>query len=562
MTARDRRPLAERWRPSRLSELVGNRRAREEVAAWADGWSGPGTPARRALVLVGPPGVGKTSAATALASERGWALVEMNASDTRSESAVERVAGRASLTHTLDDERPTGGPRRTLILLDEADCLTAGRTSEGPRSAPAPPPLRSFLEGRYGTIGALNAAWGLVPGGKPKPFADWAALPRSPGNAAWAKGPAARRDLEDWRDSGRAPESGDRGGLAAIARLVRSTRQPIVLTVNDARPLGRYGAVFRSVARTVEFGPIDRREIAARLSEIAREERLAVAPADLDRIVDRAQGDLRAALNDLESVALVPATAGGHELYGARDRPSDFAAFTEELLSVPRLYRSVEIRDRLDAPPDDLLPWVEENVPWFAPDARHRSAALETVAAAERLLSRARRWRVFGLWSYAGEILTGGVSVTIRERPLIGGGHAQFPRFLGAMGASRSSRAVRDTLAQKLGGRLHMSRRKARELALPLVEGLLTAPAGSREPGARAGRALALELDLSPEEVAAALGTDPADPAVVALFPVAEASPPPVERPEGERPGASTEPKERPKPPGRRQRRLGEFSDA
>ena len=523
-SARDRRPLSERWRPTRLADVVGNARAMADLAAWANAWSAGAIPARRAVMLVGPPGVGKTSAAAALAAERGWTLVEMNASEARNQSAIERVAGRASLTHALDSADRSGRRARTLVLLDEADCLTAGRTTEGSKAAREPVSLRSFLEGRYGTVKALNAAWGLAPDGKARPFESWSSLPKSPGNAAWGKLPAARRDLDDWRDAGRGEETGDRGGMGAIARLVRTSRQPLLLTVNDESPLQRYSPVFRSSVTTIRFGPIGLGELTGRLRSVARAEGIALGPGVLDVIAARSGGDLRAALNDLEAIALLPPGTSSQELLGTRDLATDFAGLTEEVLSRPRYYRSVEVRDRLDAPPDDLLPWIEENVPWFAADDRHLDAALAVVATAELFLARARRWRTYGLWSYASELLTGGVSLAVRDRPAAGRGHAAFPRFLGEMGRSRAARAVRNTLVAKLGSRLHMSRSKSRAVALPVVEALFgMLGRGRREGKARAvARALATELGLSAEEVAALLGVEPASALVREILPGTE----------------------------------------
>jgi hypothetical protein len=104
--------------------------------------------------------------------------------------------------------------------------------------------------------------------------------------------------------------------------------------------------------------------------------------------------------------------------------------------------------------------------------------------------------------------MTGGVSLTVRERPAVGAGHAMFPRFLGAMGASRGARAVRDGLAGKLAARLHASRQKGRAVLLPFAEALFESVA--RAPtSARArelARAIVLELELGPEEVDGLLG--------------------------------------------------------
>ncbi len=557
--ARDRRPLSERWRPTRLEELVGNPQACRALGAWAAAWEGPRPPARRAALLVGPPGVGKTTAAAALAAEHGWTLVEMNASDARNEGAIERIAGRASITHPLD-AAPGGRPSsRALVLLDEADCLS-GRATERPRAAREPIALRPFLEGRYGTIEALNRAWGLDGGGKLRPFEGWASVPRSPGNAGWARLPSARKDLEDWRAAGRAEETGDRGGLAAIARLVRTTLQPLVLTVNDDRTLTRYSAVFRTAVARIRFEPVAPSAVAGRLRTVAAGEGIRLAPETVSTIVERSQGDLRAALNDLDAIAPLPTGRAQLELLGVRDRESDFAGFTEEVLSTARFYRSGEVRDRLDAPPDDLLPWIEENAPWFAVDAVHRDAAMATVAVAERMLGRARRWRTYGLWSYATELLSGGVGLAVRDRPAPSGAYVTFPKFLGDMGRSRAARAVRDAVGRKLGRHLHISQVKVRSTALPFVEGLLASRPG--DSGSRAaGPGVVAELQLTPEEVGLLLGEPPDSPAVERLLarggPEVAAEEGEEEAPGTTRPSGEGSPA---RPKARVQRKLGEFA--
>jgi hypothetical protein len=176
--AERRLPLSERLRPKTLAEMIGNARALARLMDWGKSWAkGPSPPARRAAVLAGPPGVGKTTAAHAVAREFGWTVVEMNASDARNQGAIDQVAGRAAITHTLGDTGRYRSPDhggRTLILLDEADSLT-GRATEDAARRPSPLSLRDFLRGRYGSVEALNRGWRLGETGRP-------VVARSPGS--------------------------------------------------------------------------------------------------------------------------------------------------------------------------------------------------------------------------------------------------------------------------------------------------------------------------------------------------------------------------------------------
>ena len=115
----------EKYRPKTLDGIVGNPGAASQMRAWARSWE-RGPPEKRALVLIGTPGIGKTSSALALADEMGWGVVEMNASDQRTGKAIEDVALRASRFNTFGDDgtfmsAKNGG--RKLIILDEADSL-------------------------------------------------------------------------------------------------------------------------------------------------------------------------------------------------------------------------------------------------------------------------------------------------------------------------------------------------------------------------------------------------------------------------------------------------------
>jgi replication factor C large subunit len=105
----------ERYRPKKIVDIIGNEEAKEAFVDWL-------TSKRRrkkAVLLYGPPGVGKTALANAAANDFGFKIIEMNASDTRTEKAINKIAGPATSFAALD--RFSSETKGNLLFLDEVD---------------------------------------------------------------------------------------------------------------------------------------------------------------------------------------------------------------------------------------------------------------------------------------------------------------------------------------------------------------------------------------------------------------------------------------------------------
>jgi len=114
----------EKYRPKRIADVVGNEEAK---VAFLD-WLKSKRRTKKAILLYGPPGVGKTTLVNAAASEFGFRVIEMNASDTRSEKAINAVAKPATSFVALDTF--TSDIKGNILFLDEVDGI-AGNEDRG-----------------------------------------------------------------------------------------------------------------------------------------------------------------------------------------------------------------------------------------------------------------------------------------------------------------------------------------------------------------------------------------------------------------------------------------------
>ena len=100
---------SEKHRPQIISDMVGNEEPRAAIMEWFAKWK-KGT---KPLLLVGPPGIGKTTIAYLLAKKFGYDMIGLNASDARSKSRINEI-----LTPVLGNVSVLGTP---MIFVDEVD---------------------------------------------------------------------------------------------------------------------------------------------------------------------------------------------------------------------------------------------------------------------------------------------------------------------------------------------------------------------------------------------------------------------------------------------------------
>lgn len=140
-------PTSELWTskyaPTSVNQICGNKAQVEKIQIWLNNWSnshkydfqkrGPdGSGGFRALIIHGPPGIGKTTAAHLAAKLAGFDVIESNASDTRSKKLVESgltevLNNKSLLGYFAGDGKDVDKKKKNIVLImDEVDGMSAG----------------------------------------------------------------------------------------------------------------------------------------------------------------------------------------------------------------------------------------------------------------------------------------------------------------------------------------------------------------------------------------------------------------------------------------------------
>jgi replication factor C subunit 1 len=132
-----------KYAPSSMNMICGNKGAVEKLQTWLRDWhkhargdfkkpGKDGTGTYRSVMIHGPPGIGKTTAAHLVAKLEGYDIVETNASDTRSKKLVETgllgVLDTTSLQgyFAADGKKVEREKKKMVLIMDEVDGMSAG----------------------------------------------------------------------------------------------------------------------------------------------------------------------------------------------------------------------------------------------------------------------------------------------------------------------------------------------------------------------------------------------------------------------------------------------------
>ena len=260
--------------------------------------------------------------------------------------------------------------------------------------------------------------------------------------------------------------------IKAVAAIVEGSKNPVILTTADYSSK-RLATIKKRCADLQLRRPLPA-SIAKHLQSIADAEGVSVEKAVLDEIAKGCGGDIRAALNDLETLAKGRKNVREADTLGVkpeRDRQSDIYKALSTIFGGRDFRKVVESTWDLDEELRDVIWWVEENTPRLYQDRQAICDAYGSLSKADIYMGRIMRRQHWGFLRYANTLITAGVNSSRPEK--VNFAQYMFPGYFMAMGRSKGDRKLEASISAKMGPKVHASARLIRREYIPLYRLLL-----------------------------------------------------------------------------------------
>lgn len=350
--------LAEKYRISKSSQLVGQEKAVDEVRRFLSEY-----PKKKALILYGPAGTGKTSLAWALAKENNLEILELNSSDLRNRAQLDERLKPAAEQRSLFK-------KGKILLMDEVDGVT-------------------------GT---------------------------------------------------------DIGGIPELIKIMEISRYPMIMTCNDVWQTKL--APLRTKVKLVEMKPLPIPTISRILTEISAREGIKENVYFLNQIAIKSQGDVRAALNDLQSY-----TATGEisvDITERRDMEDNIFNILKRLFKERAPF--LELFDTTKLSIDEIFLWIEENIP-----KEYKNEALAkayyALGSADVFRGRIYRNQSWRFLVYQNIFQSAGISFA-KKTPILGFTKYERPKRVLKIWLNNQKIAKKKTIARKYAQFVHCSTKR------------------------------------------------------------------------------------------------------
>ncbi|MBT4416674.1 replication factor C large subunit [archaeon] len=276
----------------------------------------------------------------------------------------------------------------------------------------------------------------------------------------------------------------DRGCIQELTKLLPKSKFPMILTCID--PYHKKLKTIRRKTTLIELDPISLTDTKDHLTNLAQKENIKFNEQDIISIAEKAKGDLRVAINDLQTNIIDNNL--NLNIPSERDSRESILYCLSMIFKSKNINKTNNIFNKAGEDLDTCILWLDENLPKEY-SSEELKKAYNYLSRADVFKGRIRRWQYWRYLVYINTLITSGIAISKekKQRPVTT--YKQTTRIL-KLWQAKMRNAKRTSISDKLAKLTHTSVKRAVQDTFPYLKQLLTQ------------EDICKELNLSEDEVA------------------------------------------------------------
>jgi replication factor C large subunit len=275
----------------------------------------------------------------------------------------------------------------------------------------------------------------------------------------------------------------DYGGVTELLSLIETSQYPVIITANDT--WGKKLNVLRKKSELIQLKEIDYSVIKEILFDIMRKEDLFMNNNIITSIATRARGDVRAAINDLQSASRMKDPS--MIIFDERNKESDIFNALKLIFKGKPTNDLLKVFDSVKMPIDEIILWVEENIP-AEYKGRELARAYDLLSKTDIFKGRIYKQQYWRFLIYENIFLSYGISASKKLPKTAFTTYKQPSRIL-KIWMNNQRTAKMKSIAQKYAKQVHIGEKRAMH-EFPIIKQIINS-----------NPAIQKELKLNEEEI-------------------------------------------------------------